>query len=51
MHNYTPQSKKGVRTPKNITSGKCINTRIKNILAITPKKEEEGKNTTGRKLK
>lgn len=40
LHNYTPQSKKAVRTPKNnnITAGKTINNRIKNILAVTPKK-------------
>lgn len=55
LQNYTP-SRKGTRTPKNITPGKnnaTVNTtatRIKNVLAITPKKDKR-KTLTGKKVK
>jgi hypothetical protein len=52
--NHTPQSKKAVRTPKNtttnVTPGKSMNNRVKNVLAVTPKKDER-KNLTGKKHK
>jgi hypothetical protein len=53
LQNFTPQSKKALKTPKNITNvtpGKSPNNRLKNMWTVTPKKDDK-KNLTGRKLK
>ena len=52
LQSMTPPSKKGTRTPKNSNiTGKSPSSRIKTVFAVTPKKKEERKTLTGKKIK